>query len=52
MGSIRNKKILACIMTYMFKADILLLADVFEHFRDMYIEIHELDPAHFFLHRD
>ena len=52
MGSIRNKKILACIMTYMFKADILLLADVFEHFRDMYIEIYELDPAHFFLHRD
>ena len=39
-------------MTYMFKADMLLLADVFEHFRDMCIEIYELDPAHFFLHRD
>ena len=41
-------KILGCIMTYMFKADILLLADVFEHFKDICIEIYELDPAHFF----
>ena len=27
--------------------DTLLLADVFENFRDNCIEIHELDPAHF-----
>ena len=30
------------------KSDTLLLADVFENFRDKYIEIYELDPAHFF----
>ena len=27
--------------------DTLLPADVFENFRDKYIEIYELDPAHF-----
>ena len=31
------------------ESDTLLLADVFEIFRDKYIEIYELDPAHFFL---
>ena len=29
------------------QSDTLLLADVFENFRDKYIEIYELDPAHF-----
>ena len=29
------------------KCDTLLLADVFEKFRDKCIEIYELDPAHF-----
>ena len=29
------------------QSDILLLEDVFESFRDMCIEIYELDPAHF-----
>ena len=29
------------------KSDKLLLADVFENFRDKFIEIYELDPAHF-----
>ena len=29
------------------KCDTLLLADVFENFRDKCIEIYELDPAHF-----
>ena len=29
------------------KSDTLLLADVFENFRNKCIEIHELDPAHF-----
>ena len=30
----------------------LLLADVFENFRNKYIEVYELDPAHFFQHAD
>ena len=30
------------------QSDTLLLADVFENFRDKCIEIYELDPAHFF----
>ena len=29
------------------QSDILLLADVFENFRDKCTEIYELDPAHF-----
>ena len=29
------------------QSDTLLLADVFENFRNMYIKIYELDPAHF-----
>ena len=29
------------------KSDTLLLADVFENFRNMCIKVHELDPAHF-----
>ena len=29
------------------QSDTLLLADVFENFRNMCIEVHELDPAHF-----
>ena len=34
-------------------SDILLLADVFENFRDKCIKICELDPANFFfLHQD
>ena len=31
-------------------SDTLLLADVFENFRNMYLEIHELDPGRFILH--
>ena len=30
------------------QSDTLLLADVFENFRNKCIEIYELDPAHFF----
>ena len=29
------------------QSDTLLLADVFENFRNMYIKVYELDPAHF-----
>ena len=29
------------------KSDTLLLADVFENFRNMCIKVYELDPAHF-----
>ena len=29
------------------QSDILLLADLFENFRNMYIKVYELDPAHF-----
>ena len=30
------------------KSDVLLLADVFESFRDMAMETYKLDPAHYF----
>ena len=29
------------------QSDTLLLGDIFEHFRNKYIETYELDPAHF-----
>ena len=32
------------------QSDILLLAGIFENFRNKCIEIYELDPAHFYLH--
>ena len=31
------------------KSNTLLLADLFENFRNMYVQIFELDPAKFFL---
>ena len=34
------------------QSDTLLLADVFENFRNMCINVYELDPAHFYLHQD
>ena len=34
------------------QSDTLLLADVFENFRNMCIKVYELDPAHFYLHLD
>ena len=34
------------------QSNTLLLADVFENFRNKCIEIHELDPAHFIQHQD
>ena len=46
-GKYLKKKALVSIMTYMFKVIHYLVTDVFENFRDMCIEIYELDPAHF-----
>ena len=34
------------------QSDTLLLADVFENFKNKCIEMYELDPAHFCLHSD
>ena len=34
------------------QSDTLLLADIFENFRNMCIKVYELDPAHFYLHLD
>ena len=46
MGSIWNKKSWRYHDLYV-QRDTLLLADVFENFRDKCIEIYGLDPAHF-----
>ena len=45
-GIIWNKRPLRVSYLYV-QMDTLLPADVFENFRDKYIEIYELDPAHF-----
>ena len=34
------------------QSDTLLLADVFENFRNKCIEVYELHPAHFYQHQD
>ena len=35
-------------LDWFFKSDTVLLAGAFENFRNKFIEINELDPAHFF----
>ena len=47
VGSIFNIKNLGEYHDLYVKSDTLLLADVFENFRDKCIERYELDPAHF-----
>ena len=42
-----NNRILGDYHNLFVQSDTLLLADVFENFRNKCIEIHELDPAHF-----
>ena len=42
-----NNKILGDYHDLFVQSDTLLLADVFENFRNKCIKIHELDPAHF-----
>ena len=34
------------------QSDTLVLIDVFENSRSRFLEIYELNPAHFFLHQD
>ena len=43
-----EKKTLGCYHDTYLKTDVLLLADVFETFRNMCLKHYKLDPAHFF----
>ena len=42
-----NEKTLIIKILVIIMSDTLLLADVFENFRNMCIKVYELDPAHF-----
>ena len=44
---LKLKKLGDCYHLYV-QSDTLLLADIFENFRNKCIKIYELDPAHFF----
>ena len=43
-----EKKTLGCYHDTYLKTDVLLLADVFETFRNTCLKNHKLDPAHFY----
>ena len=43
-----EKKTLGCYHNTYLKADVLLLADMFETFRNTCLKQYELDPAHFY----
>ena len=43
-----EKKVLGCYPDTYLKPDVLLLADVFETFRNTYLKNYGLDPAHFY----
>ena len=43
-----EKKTLGCYHDMNLKTDVLLLADVFEKFRDTCLQQYKLDPAHFY----
>ena len=43
-----EKKTLGCYNDTYLKTDVLLLADVFEAFRDTCLKSYKLDPAHFY----
>ena len=46
--NIMEKKNLGCYHNTYSKTDVLLLADVFETFRNTYLEHYKLDPVHFY----
>ena len=46
--NIMEKKTLGCYHDTCLKTDVLLLADVFETFRNMCLKNYRLDPAHFY----
>ena len=43
-----DEKTLGCYHDVYLKTDVLLLADVFENFRDVCLQHYKLDPAHFY----
>ena len=34
------------------KSDVLLLADIFENFRDLCLSYYKLDPVHYYVHQE
>ena len=48
MGNVRNEKSIKDYHNLYNQADVLLLADVYENFRDICIKNYKLDPAHYY----